>query len=360
MRRRLDSHAAAVVAALLSWPVFLLFRTHVLNPDGNGFTPKFEADVPRVGAHVTHDEMLELFVHSRFWFHTHGWWGWSVVQSYQVLSCAAGACFVYVLFRLARRLAPEAPLLIVAGVLAGGYMQLFFGDVENYTMTAVFIALYVLAALRYVVGESPLWVPAVALATAASFHLESAWLGPSLLYLCALSRQRSGDDRAAIRSLAAATFVVLATVVYMEFHGLPLRRFFSSHAGEAIRMKGMFSFTMPASYFLEQLRLLLLLCPVVVIAVPLVGWRAPHDQTDAFLAIAAASTMVFQFTWKSQIGVFNDWNLYAVNGLMLAFWLWRRLAIAARAPWLRAAAFALAALCAWPTYAWILANHAGG
>src|SRR5262249_22718181 len=147
------SRAAAVLAACVAGPVFYVLRTNWLNADGNMLTPRFAADVPRFGAHLTHDELLELFLHSRFWYYTHRSLGWSVVFSYQVISCAAGALFVYVIFRLARRLAPLTPWLFVAGVFAGGYMQLFFGDVENYTVTAVLVTLYVLAACRFLSGE---------------------------------------------------------------------------------------------------------------------------------------------------------------------------------------------------------------
>jgi hypothetical protein len=70
------------------------------------FTRKFEADVPRVGAHLTHDEVLELFLHSRSGTTTHQWGGWSVVFSYQVVSCLAGGALRYGMLRLAPRLAP--------------------------------------------------------------------------------------------------------------------------------------------------------------------------------------------------------------------------------------------------------------
>src|SRR5262245_38995500 len=88
-RSRLDADAVtsavlarrstAVVAAVASWPILFLLRTGVLNQDGNMLTPKLESDVPLIGAHLSHDELLELFVHSKVWEYTHRWWGWSVV-----------------------------------------------------------------------------------------------------------------------------------------------------------------------------------------------------------------------------------------------------------------------------------------
>jgi hypothetical protein len=360
-RRCIDHQAAAAVAAVLSWPVFYLLRTNWLNADGNMLTPRFEADVPQVGAHLTHDEMLELFLHSRFWKYTNQWWGWSVVYSYQVVSCAAGVVFVYASIRLARRVAPAAPWLFVAGVLAGGYMQLFFGDVENYTVTAALVALYALAACRFLAGEVHLALPAVMLAVAACFHMEAAWLWPSAVYLAVISRRRRGNATEATVSAAAAGAIVLATFVYFHFHGLPLMRFFSSHAGHALRMNGVFAVGMPLRYYVEQLNLLLLLCPAVAMGAALAAWRRfGRDEVTIFLGISAGSMLLLQVVWRSQLGILDDWNLYAMGGMLLSLFIWRGMANAARTPAMRVAAAALAATGWLHTYAWILMNHRHG
>ena len=361
-RRFIDDQATALVAAALSWPVFWGLRTNWLNADGNMLTPKLEADVPLLGAHLTHDELLELFVHSRVWHYTHEWWGWSVVVAYQVVSCTAGALFIYALVRLARRLAPAAPWLFVAGVLAGGYMQLFFGDVENYTVTAAIVALYALAALRFLAGEVPLWVPAVTLAVAACFHLESAWLWPSAVYLAVVSyRRRRGDASEAIVAAALASTVLGATFVYFQFHGLPLMRFFSSHAGHALRMNGVFAIGMPLRYYGEQLQLLLLLCPAVVMVIPLVAWRRfGGDEITVFLGLSALSMLLLQAIWRSQIGVLDDWNLYSVGGMLTSLFVWRAIAGAAVTRAMRLTAAACAAVGWLHSYAWIVMNHRHG
>jgi hypothetical protein len=109
LEEMITRRSTAAITAALSWPVFFLLRTNVLNQDGNMLTPKLERDVPLLGAHLSHDELLELFLHSKVWEYTHRWWGWSVVFSYQVVSCTAGAVFIYVLLRLSSRLAPAEP-----------------------------------------------------------------------------------------------------------------------------------------------------------------------------------------------------------------------------------------------------------
>jgi len=353
--------AAAVVCAAAAAPVFFLLRTNWLNGDGNALTPKFERDVPLVGAHLSHDELLEFFVHSRFWDYTHRWWGWSVVFSYSVLSCAAGCAFVYVLCRAARRFAPERTWLFLAGVVSGAYMQLFFGDVENYTITAVLILIYVVAACRFLDGELPLRVPAIALAVAACFHLEAGWLLPSAVYLAAVSRSRTGSMRDAWQSAAGAAALIAVVFVYFHFNGLPLGRFFSSYAGQALRFKDVFSFGMPRSYFGDELTVLLRLCPAIAILLPAcAALRHDASEPSRFLAIAAVSMLLIQGVWKSQLGVFDDWNLYSAGALLSAIVIWRYVSADAAALLPRIAATVLAGAGAWQSYAWIAANHSYG
>ena len=354
---RSPGHATAAVTAVFSFPVFFLLRTHVLNPDGAMFARKFEADVPRVGAHLTHDEVLELFLHSRVWYYTHQWWGWSVVFSYQVVSCLAGALFVYGLLRLAPRLAPARTWLFLIGAVSGGYMQLFFGDVENYTVSAAIVVFYVLAAHRYLSGEVGLHVPSAILAVAMCFHLETGWLLPSWLYLAWVERSRPGSNAVA-RSAALGLAIGAATLAYFHFHGLPIWRLHSSQTGLAFRMQVVFAVGMPLEYYLDQLNLLLLLCPAVALAVPLFVWhRHERDRFAVFLAIAAASMVSMQVVWKAQLGVREDWNLYAIGGMLATFAIWRAAASAAVTVPLRFISAGIAAVACFHTYAWILSNH---
>jgi len=351
--------ATAAAVAVAAWPIFFLLRTNVLNQDGNMLTPKLQHDVPLVGAHLSHDELLELFVHSRIWDYTHRWWGWSVVFSYQVVSCTAGVLFLYALLRLASRLAPERTWLFLGGVLSGGYMQLFFGDVENYTVTAAIVVVYLVAACRFLAGEMPLWVPAMVLAGAATFHLETAWLLPSAIYLAMVSRSRTGDIREAVRSAAFAVALIAVVFVYFQFNGLPLVKFFSGHAGHALRAEG-FATALPSNYYNDQLRLLLVLCPAAAMLVPLIlSFRRRNDEVTAFLVVAAVSMLIFQAVWKAQLGVFDDWNLYAIGALVIAICVWRYVAAAATTVPMRLAAAALVAIGSLHTYSWILANHRG-
>lgn len=351
-----ERRTTAAVVALAALPVFYLLRTHLLNQDGNMLTPKFQAAVPATGAFMTHDELLEFYLHSRVWFYTHRWWGWTVVHSYQVVSCVAGSAFVYGLWRLAGRVARDRAWLFLLGALSGGYMQLFFGDAENYTVTAAIVVFYLIASCRFLAGEVPLVLPTVVLAVAMCFHLETGWMLPSLLYLFVVSNRDGRTVRSLVGPAAAGAAIVLGTFVYFNFNGLPLMRFFSSNAGHAIRSTRVFSFGMPARYWIEQANLLIVLCPAVAMLAPIAVWH-PADRVTAFLAVTAGTMLFLQAVWKSQIGVFDDWNLYAIGGMITSILIWRVVAMTASTRLLRVAAAAVVALGWLQTYAWIIANH---
>src|SRR5262249_55077935 len=133
---------------------------------------------------------------------------------------------------------------------------------------------------------------------------------------------------------------------------------FSSHAGYALRLNGVFAVGMPAHYYVEQLELLLFLCPAVAMAGALAVWRRfGGDEAATFLGIAAGSLVLMQAVWKSQIGVLDDWNLYAIGGMLAGLFIWRALAHAARTTAMRVAAAVIAAAGWLHTYAWIVMNH---
>lgn len=356
-----DSYPLAILAALVAGVVMFTAPSNFRNLDAQLLASKIEGAVPISGAFITHDEMLELLVHSRVWDYTHRWWGWSVELVYQVLGAIAGAAFVVLAFRLARRLAPAVPGLFLLGLMAGGYMQLFFGDVENYTLTAAMVTAYLLASVRFLRGDAALWEPTVMLALATAFHLLGGWLLPSLAYLALVQWRRTRDLRPIVRSAAIFPGVLALTVAVVHLYGQSIWTFGSSQAGRALRMMDMLVTEWSSPYYFDQVNLLQLLCPAVALVVALAWWRRLiRDEIDAFLAIATACMMLLQFVWKSQIGVYQDWNLYASGAIVLSVWIWRSVGIAATSTVRLGVAAALAAAGAMHSYAWIAANHAFG
>ena len=345
----------AVGAYSFVW--FLGLRNQFINPDGGAFSAKFHADVPVRGATVTHDEMLELFVHSRFWHYTSRAFGWSVEYSYQFLSAAAGGMFVVLLLYFSRlTMGDRRWVVLVLGVVSTGFMQLFFGDVENYTLVTLLIFAYFLAGHLHLEGRVSLVVPSAVLAVAITFHLLAAFLLLSLAYLYVLSLRRR---RLWSVVAAAVTLVVIpaAVVVYFHHNGLPFGVIRTSNAfGQAGKLQ---RFAAPDAVYHGQITsLVFLLFPPVLCFVPLIAFRRiALTPLNVFLALAALVYLVYVFTWRADLGVYNDWNLYAPAALPLAILFWRNFALARELANKAAIGVALILTSAVHSYAWIIRNH---
>ncbi len=300
--------------------VFFALRTNCVNYDGMLFTSKFMQDVPLHGAHVTHDEMLELYLHSRIWFYANLLWGWSVPFVYQLLSSLAGGVFVYLLLGYARLLSVEHSASFFWLCLSGGYVQLFFGEIENYTFTAVCILAYCFLAARYVRHEVSLWQPSLMLAVALSFHLLAGFLLPSLFYLGWIALRRA-EHLSLVLAVFMFVVVIAAVLAFFHFHGLPIHNLWAhSHAlGHGGNMGAML--VVPSvDYYKDILNLVCLLMPVFTLLLPLGLCRGlVHDDVDVHLVIACAGMTLFLLIWRAGLGVYQDWNLFAAVALPYHF-----------------------------------------
>lgn len=308
-----------IALALGASVLFFLLRSNMPNPDGTTLIEEMPADVALNGARLTHDEMLELLVHSRIFAVAHRFWGWSVELSYQVPAAMAGGLFVSLMTLLARQCAKNRRVEFMALALCGGYIQLFFGDVENYSLVTVLILAYLVMCWWYVAGRVALWAPCLTLSLAICFHLVAGWFVPSLVYL--VLRDRRERRSVTIPALAATLILPIgALLVFLHFHGLPIQRLFdSSHVSG---MGGHYERYIPplrARYFGGLINTVFLLIPTVVMLPVLAGLgQLGCDTYSRFLQVAGGTTLVMTVLWRAQIGVYEDWNLYAPGMIPVA------------------------------------------
>ncbi|WP_433503783.1 hypothetical protein ACQP04_29435 [Pseudonocardia halophobica] len=278
----LDRRAVRGVVALVSTGLFWLLSDRTENLDGSLLQGKFEASP---GGFATHDEMLELFLHSRLWAGLHELWGWDAAQTYRLVSCLAGGMAVLIALRIARRF--EQPLLVLGLLAGGGWVMVFFGDVENYTLTAVVALGYLAGALRFLDDEeAPLWPLGLLLGLGVLCHLETLVLGPSLLVLVVIGVRHGGRLDA---GLALTAVPAVFGMWWFDQHGLPIAELVS---GSQITAQGgdWSRFLLPdgATGWWLQLQLVLLLAPAVVLlpACRFAGVRS------VFLGVASAGALL--------------------------------------------------------------------
>jgi hypothetical protein len=350
--------ALSVLAAAASVWAFLTFVNHYINRDGLNLFAKIRNGVAERGSFVTHDEMLELYLHSRLYAWANQAFGWSVGRCYQVASAAAGGAFVLLLLLAAPRWAPRGRIAFAALILSCGFVQLFFGDVENYSWVTVWILAYLLAAEACLNRGVPLWAPSLCLSLAMGFHMLAGWLLPSLGYLF-LHCRKEGRGRELPAGAVAWVLPIAWLLVFFHFSGLPIQRLWqSSHLSGMGGHYGKELAPLDLAYHWGILNALLLLWPTAVLLPALAAFRRPGaDPLSRFLWIAAGAMIVFTFVWRAELGLPEDWNLYAPGmvppAMLTARGLCRLPGSAARTLLLTALALTAAA----HTYTWVLSNH---
>ncbi len=339
-------------AALLFWT----FRSRTLNPDGAAFQAVFDREVPGRGVFATHDEILEFAVHSAAWNLARARWGWDVATTYQVISAAAGGIFILLLTHYARLIDPARAGVLVGLMLVGGYVQLFFGDVENYTLTAVAILAFFVAAERFLQRRTSIVWPSVWLAVAMMCHLLAGFLIPSLIYLWWIAH-RWQERRGLVAGLAAFAVIIGSTLAVAHlFWGLPIERLLDSHAsGHGGDYAGVLA-RPTLTHLWAQVNLLLLLAPGAIFLLPLAFEGREASERRRHLTAATAGMLVFLVVWFPALGPVNDWNLFANVAIPVNLLVWTTVrAVPDRAD--RRSAFAAAALAGGlHTIAWVLGH----
>ena len=144
----------------------------------------------------------------------------AAVLSYRFISIGSGIVFL-ILAGLSTRLLFARlvdRVLFLAGIATAGYMLLFFGYVENYSMFVMSVAVFSLAGLLITVGKLSRWwiVPIAALAV--FLHILGATLIPAAAYLLIANSRAAAflSTRSfSVKGLVTlAGMVVLAAVFY--------------------------------------------------------------------------------------------------------------------------------------------------
>lgn len=374
--RRHPNPALAVTGALSALVFWLLRDRNFALGDSEHLIKAMTWYVREEGWHVTFDEALELWLHSAVYklFVAAGFPG-AAETAFALTSVLAGGGFVVVLLLLVRRLATGALLraALVLLFLGGGFVQLLFGHVENYTVVALFMLLYFLAAVRYLREEGRgLFVPAALLSLAVAFHLLAGWLYPTLLILWHAGRGRKQDDGkrgdgGLTALVAGAVLPLVGAFMLCRFTGFGAERFGETHlaAMKFVFLLGpdyehyQYGFLSPAHLFdaLNQLWLCAL-AGALGVALALLhrgpaGNRGPRGET-AFAVTSAVMLQCFALCWNPDLGAFKDWDLFAAAGLG---WAFAALVLLARRR-VPAGAVLVITLCGLLfTVPWVLGNH---
>lgn len=308
-------------------------------------------------------------------------------NAFRLYSYLAGSAYLLAVVPIVRMAATGRAGRAIAAIilLTPGYIQLFCGYVEIYSLAYAGVALYILAGLRVMKGTLPWWVAAAVAGLLLPLHFILVCLVPSLLFLVAAApagrgrAPRPGEDLVAdppapsrsrifrvIASLAIAAVLLLLILLAI---GVDPRIYTTttSSGGNLLPLWSPLADNQAYHLFaprhlLDFLNQQLLAAPAPVLVLLLMGracWSRRPDRL--FLSLAAAVPLVATFAINPEIGAFRDWDLMVFPAVPLTVWAALVLAgevegrrLPGRAAWMVGAAAGL------HTLLWIGLNASSG
>ena len=243
-------------------------------------------------------------------------------QTYILISCLAGAFFVFLALLLSHLLGKENKEKVFAFVIlvSMGSIQLFFGYVESYTLVYIGIMGYFLFSLWFLKGKCSLIFPGIALFFSISFHLSVIYLLPSLIYLC-LSKSKREEKTFDFKSVFSVTFMLLlvGTGLFILSTQNPDKispaTYFISIFGSSQDPYSLFSFAHLLDIINEQFLLSpagIILWAMVIFCVRKINFK---ERVVTFFAIVTFFSFVFAFIMDPKLGYARDWDLFSSTGL---------------------------------------------
>jgi hypothetical protein len=292
---------------------------------------------------------LDVFVHAKVWALTNRWWSWDTMRVFNVLSVITGVFFVFLLLCMSRDLGRDrTERATIAGLIGTlGMMQFYFGDVESHILMTVGLLAYLWLGLRYTLGKTGLVWPATVLAITNAFNpstifgveLSQGWLWLRALWQAERPRWRN-RLRATLQVGLPMAIMLGAVIVLMTAGGHGISLLFGEQAPGGADRRWFVPLTtlhskwerytmFSVGHLLDFLNEQALIQPfsLALIAGLLAGKRGRsvlRTQSGTFLAIAAASYLLFTMTWNPDYGGQRNWAIFApaaVPVTLLAAWL---------------------------------------
>jgi len=289
-----------------------IFRSNFENTDFLLFKRWFPEHMAFGYLHVRFDEMWESYIHFELYKVFQRSFGLSINNTYQLMSVISGSLFIYFALVLSSALNAEKPYEFVMMIFCGGFMQLFFGDMEHYSIAGMLTFLYLFSSYYYLKEKISLLVPSFVLILAMTFHLEVVFLIPSLFFLFIVQFNKR-EYLPIIISILLFTGYMSWTILYFLSKGASLQRLIGTSWGlgrGGSILANIVKFD--KNYFWGQINLLGLIYPPIWFLIPLVvtgGIR--NNKLNIFLVISSIGGIIFLFLWKSTIGLYMDWNLFS-------------------------------------------------
>ncbi|MEW6051675.1 MAG: tetratricopeptide repeat protein [Candidatus Zixiibacteriota bacterium] len=311
--------------------LFYLFRTqtHFL---GDGYLELITLVSPNPD--IMYREIGETLAHSLLFSALTGTAPERALVAYQIISIAAGVLFLLVIAVGAWSLFDNnrSRLLFLAGVATGGFMLLYFGYVEHYSLFSVAAGALVLGGLLALhIRMNRYWLIPM-LAFGLFLHILTVILVPAVLYALLSGTQLGNRIRALSRSKkvlygSLAVAPVVGLIAYFLATDFFFRLAFVSPVAHRFTVEGYTLFSW--AHLVDWLNLILTHLPgVAVILAALSATSAGRlfaHREYRFLTILLICAGVASFVIDPKLGMPRDWDLFSFAGIPLVvagfYWL---------------------------------------
>jgi len=321
--KRVNKYLTCTALSLLSLIPFWLMRskTPLL---GDGYIRAHDIGIGRL---IEITEPLDFYLHlliSRVF-------GWDGATTYMVLSCIAGASYIFLTLLICDVLGKDGKekLFIFLIWFTMGANQLFFGYIESYTFMYTILCAYLLFSIRYLKQQGRFVLPCLFFLIACCFHLSALVVLPSLFYLAWI--KPSASIRGEARRFKFSNIMGLTVVLSLLAIGFYLLKTYIPEAstdsfliypfGDGESFYSFFSL----AHLLDFLNHQLLISPLIWVLwlVPLVFFRKESDFKEnivKFLLLTIIGSFAFALFIDPKLGYARDWDLFAFTGLGITFW----------------------------------------
>ena len=270
------------------------------------------------GATFSASEPLDFYLHAL----AYRFLKLDAYQIYALISCLAGAVFVFSALWISHRMGKEnrERVLVFLALVSMGSIQLSFGYKESYSLVYAAVMVYFLLSFLYLKDKGSLLLASLALLASISLHLSAVYLLPSLIYLYLVDPQAETKPFSFGRmsrlvfllSLLGAGFIFLTAggrgPGSIASHLIPL-------VGNESNAYSAFS----GSHLMDMVNEQLLLSPagvilwiVVIFCVRKISLK---DRVTTFFVIVIALSLAFAFLMNPELGYARDWDLFSSTGL---------------------------------------------
>jgi tetratricopeptide (TPR) repeat protein len=285
---------------------------------------------------------------------------------YALVSYLAGIIYVIFALKMANLLGKSSStrLFIFLLLILMGSFELFFGYAEHYPLFCSGILIYLFYSLKYLRGETKIYVPLIIFSILLPLHFSSLYLFPSILFLFLFSREEKSIARISKNKKTWVVFLFMLILfvglfLYIRKYNWFVFSYFIPilHGGYAGPNYTLFS----SPHILDFMNQQILISPVcfILFLIFLIFRPSPlstKHRAFQFLLIASFAQLLFNFLINPGLGAPRDWDLFASVGMgytILALYLFSQIPSNPKIGYLKLNFIVVALLFIFP---WILIN----